>query len=209
MKLKICGLKHSDNIRQVAGQNPDFMGFIFYDKSPRFLNDKKLADVLNEIPQTIIKTGVFVNEDPSKIREISSAYGLDAVQLHGSESPELCNHFKKMGLKVIKAFGIQEASDFAQTKKYDASCDYFLFDTKTKKYGGSGESFDWKLLQFYNGNTPFLLSGGIEIDDLDEIQKISHPRIAGIDVNSGFELEPGLKDIRLIQMLNAKLNRTK
>lgn len=209
MKLKICGLKHSDNIRQVAEQNPDFMGFIFYNKSPRFLNDKKLVTVLKEIPHSILKTGVFVNEDPLKMKEIISTYGLNAVQLHGSESPELCDQFKAMGLKVIKAFGIQEASNFAQTKKYDTSCDYFLFDTKTKKHGGSGESFDWTLLKFYNGNTPFLLSGGIGIDDLDEIQKISHPSFAGIDVNSGFEIEPGLKDIGLIQRLNTKLNRTK
>jgi len=207
MKLKICGLKHPNNIQQVAEQSPDFMGFIFYDKSPRFVDDKKLAEILKDSYPEIIKTGVFVNEDPVKINEIVSTYGLGAVQLHGSETPELCASFKKTGLKVIKAFGIREASDFDQTERYEGCCDYFLFDTKTKKHGGSGESFNWDLLKFYSGNTTFLLSGGIGIADIDEIKKISHPRFAGIDVNSGFEIEPGLKDIELIKKLTFKLKK--
>lgn len=207
MILKICGLKHADNIRLIAEQNLDFMGFIFYAKSPRFVDDKKLVEVLEEIPSAIIKTGVFVNEDPLKMEELIRTYGLDAVQLHGSESPEICQLFQAKGLKVIKAFGIREESDFDQTVDYEGSCDYFLFDTKTKKHGGSGESFDWDLLKNYSGKTPFLLSGGISIADLDEIQKIRHPKLAGIDVNSGFETEPGLKNIELIKVLTAKLSK--
>lgn len=207
MKLKICGLKHPDNIQQVAEQNPDFIGFIFYDKSPRFVDDKKLAKLLKEMSPAIIKTGVFVNEDPLKINEIVSTYELGAVQLHGSETAELCSKFKKTGLTVIKAFGIREASDFDQIESYDGSCDYFLFDTKTKKHGGSGESFNWELLKFYSGKTAFLLSGGIGIGDIDEIKNISHPQFAGIDVNSGFEIEPGLKDIELIKKLTSKLKK--
>lgn len=207
MKLKICGLKHPDNIQQVAEQNPDFMGFIFYDKSPRFVDDKKLAKLLKEISPAIIKTGVFVNENPLKINEIVLSYGLGAVQLHGSETPELCRKFKKTGLAVIKAFGIREASDFDQIESYDGCCDYFLFDTKTKKHGGSGKSFNWELLKFYSGKTAFLLSGGIGIEDIDEIKNISHPQFAGIDVNSGFEIEPGLKNIELIKKLTSKLKK--
>ncbi|MDA3905068.1 MAG: phosphoribosylanthranilate isomerase [Bacteroidales bacterium] len=206
MILKICGLKNSENIRQVADESPDFMGFIFYDKSPRFVDDEKLATILKKIPSAIIKTGVFVNEVPLKIEEIISTYGLGAIQLHGSETPELCNGFQDKGLKVIKAFGIREASDFDQIEKYDGSCDYFLFDTKTKIHGGSGKSFNWDLLKFYTGKTPFLLSGGIGIADIDEIQKIVHPQLSGIDVNSGFEIEPGLKDIELIKKLISALS---
>jgi len=205
MILKVCGLKYSDNIRQVAEQYPDFMGFIFYDKSPRFADDKKLGEALKLIPSEIIKTGVFVNEDPLKIEQTVSTYGLNAVQLHGSETPELCYEFQRKGLKVIKAFGISEGLDFDQIKKYDSSCDYFLFDKKTSKHGGSGKSFNWELLKFYCEKTPFLLSGGIKIDDLDEIKKIGHPRFVGIDVNSGFEIEAGLKDIQLIKKLRDNL----
>ena len=207
MKLKVCGLKHPKNIREVAEQHPDFMGFIFYNKSSRFIDNIDLTAVLAEISPAIIKTGVFVNEEESNIKDLIIAYGLGAVQFHGNETPEFCGNFKKTALKVIKAFGIREASDFNDIKKYEGSCDYFLFDTKTQKYGGSGESFDWELLEFYTGQTDFLLSGGIGFDDLEEIQKISHSRFVGIDVNSGFEIEVALKDIELIKRLTLALNR--
>ncbi|MGN6181434.1 MAG: phosphoribosylanthranilate isomerase [Mucilaginibacter sp.] len=197
MKIKVCGLKYPENIRSVAGLAPDFMGFIFYDKTPRFAGGIS-ADILNELSQTVIKTGVFVNESLPVINSLINKYGFNAVQLHGSESPEFCAELKDK-VKVIKAFGVNEDFNFEQLKSYAGNVDFFLFDTKTPIHGGSGKTFDWGLLDKYQLEVPFFLSGGISPENLEEIKKIKHPRFYGVDLNSRFETEPGLKDIMKLE----------
>lgn len=197
MKIKVCGLKYPENIQSVAELAPDYMGFIFYNKTPRYAGGL-LAGTLSELPQTVIKTGVFVNESLPVINLLIDEYGLNAVQLHGSESPEFCAALKGK-THVIKAFGINEDFDFEQLKPYAGQVDFFLFDTKTPIHGGSGKTFDWALLDKYQLNVPFFLSGGISLDNLEEIKKIKHPQFYGVDLNSRFEAEPGLKDIRKLE----------
>ncbi len=207
MIIKVCGMKDAQNIQDLAKLNPDYIGFIFYAKSPRYAatTDK---NILSNIDIAIQKVGVFVNESFETILETANSYGLEVVQLHGNESPETCKLLQEEGLTVFKAFPISEASDFEKTAKYDGFCDYFLFDTKTSQHGGSGQKFDWHLLNNYTGETPFLLSGGIDLEDATDILQIKHMQFAGIDINSKFELEPGLKDIlkikKFTQMLNDK-----
>jgi phosphoribosylanthranilate isomerase len=198
MLLKICGLKYPENIQAVSDLKPDFMGFIFYPKSPRYAEPLDSA-VLNSLPATIKKIGVFVNEDLENILTIAYKYKLDGLQLHGAELVDMCRELKKLGYLVIKAFPIAETYNFKVTKSYEGVCDYFLFDTKTEAYGGSGLKFNWKMLNEYTGDTPFLLSGGIALDDAEAIQKIEHPKFAGIDLNSKFEVKPGLKNISLLK----------
>jgi len=198
MLLKICGLKYPDNILAVAALKPDFMGFIFYPKSPRYAEPLD-SRVLAALPATIKKIGVFVNEDIENILTIAYKYKLDGLQLHGSELVDMCRKLKKLGYIIIKAFPIAEAYNFKVTKSYEGVCDYFLFDTKTDAYGGSGVKFNWQMLKEYTGETPFLLSGGIAADDAEAIQKIEHPKFAGIDLNSKFEDKPGLKNISVLK----------
>ena len=198
MLLKICGMKYSENIQEAAALKPDFMGFIFYPKSPRYAEPLDIT-ALDALPPSIKKIGVFVNESKENILTIGYKYKLDGVQLHGSELVDMCRELKKLGYIVIKAFPIAEAYNFRVTKGYEGVCDYFLFDTKTESYGGSGVKFNWQILKEYKGETPFLLSGGIEADDAEAILKIEHPKFAGIDLNSKFEIKPGLKNISLLK----------
>ena len=198
MLLKICGLKYPENIQAVANLKPDFMGFIFYPKSPRYAEPLD-SQILAALPATIKKIGVFVNEDLENILTIAYKYKLDGLQLHGAELMDMCRELKKLGYLVIKAFPIAEAYNFKVTKSYEGVCDFFLFDTKTDAFGGSGVKFNWQMLKEYTGDTPFLLSGGIAADDAEAIQKIEHPKFAGIDLNSKFEVKPGLKDISLLK----------
>lgn len=191
-------MKHPENIRNVAALQPDFMGFIFYPKSPRFAEPLDVS-VLNALPPTIKKIGVFVNESLENILTIASKYNLDGVQLHGTEMVNMCMELRKAGHIVIKAFPVAEAYNFKVTKAYEGACDYFLFDTKTDAYGGSGLKFNWGMLDEYVGETPFLLSGGIAADDAEAILKIEHPKFVGIDLNSKFEVSPGLKNVELLK----------
>ena len=193
MKIKVCGLKFPDNITAVSALNPDYMGFIFYSKSPRFFEELPV-ELLNTIPSPIHKTAVFVNETKENISRLIEWYHFDAVQFHGDENEAFCNHFKSK-IKVIKAFGLDGNFDFDQLKNYEDSVDFFLFDTKTSLLGGSGKVFNWDLLNNYQLDIPFFLSGGISPDNLEEIKTIRHPQFYGIDLNSRFETSPGLKDI--------------
>ena len=195
--VKVCGMKYPGNIQAVAALHPDFMGFIFYTKSPRFAEPLSL-ETLAAIPASIKKIGVFVNEDLENILTVVYKYKLNGVQLHGSDMVSMCAQLKEAGLIVIKAFPIAEAINFIPAKRYEGVCDYFLFDTKTDAYGGSGLKFNWGMLDEYRGETPFLLSGGIAAEDVESIQKINHPKFAGIDLNSKFEIQPGEKDIQLL-----------
>src|ERR1700761_2142177 len=189
MKIKVCGMRDSGNIEAVAALQPDYMGFIFYPQSPRYIGETE-----KNLSRNIIKTGVFVNEGIDKVHKLINKHSLSAVQLHGAESPEFCNAFQGK-VKVIKAFGVDKDFDFHQLQPYTGSVDYFLFDTKTDKHGGSGQSFDWSLLDKYKLGIPFFLSGGLSLENLDEVEAIQHPQFYGVDLNSRFEVEPGLKDI--------------
>lgn len=193
MKIKVCGLKYTDNIRAVEALMPDYMGFICYDKSPRFIGGMD-ADELVNIATDVIKVGVFVNEDADSISKMIYKYKFDAIQLHGNESPEFCDMYKHE-VQVIKVFGVDGDFDFTQLKAYKNNVDYFLFDTKTPVHGGSGLTFDWNVLDNYKLNVPFFLSGGLSLDNLEEFKQIKHPAFYGVDLNSKFELSPAMKDI--------------
>jgi phosphoribosylanthranilate isomerase len=197
MKIKICGLKDPENIKAVSAFNPDYMGFIFYGKSPRFINNVPFEQ-LNNIPASIFKTAVFVNESAERINELIDKYGFNAIQLHGNENPEFCNSFKNK-VKVIKAFGLNSSFNFEQLKAYKNKVDFFLFDTKTDIHGGSGKAFDWSILNKYSLDIPFFLSGGLSLDNLEEVKNISHPQFYGVDLNSKFETEPGIKNIEKLE----------
>jgi phosphoribosylanthranilate isomerase len=197
MKLKICGMKHPDNILEVGALLPDYIGFIFWEKSARYFDG-----VIPELPKSIQKVGVFVNATSEEILEKIEKHDLQAVQLHGNESVEFCETLKKKlpkGIEVIKVFSILDTFDFGILKPFEPVCDYFLFDTKGKLPGGNGTTFDWKVLENYPSTKPFFLSGGIGLEEMkavNEILKTNLP-IYAIDVNSKFEIEPGLKNIQL------------
>ncbi|HEY4194146.1 MAG TPA: phosphoribosylanthranilate isomerase [Mucilaginibacter sp.] len=193
MKMKICGLKHPDNINAVACLGPDYVGFICYAPSPRYATDLQ-AETLAALPKSIYKTAVFVNEDAETINKLIATYNFDAIQLHGNEDPAFCKSFVNK-VTVIKAFGLDKDFNFERLNDFAGSVDYFLFDTKTDLHGGSGQSFDWTLLDNYKLDIPFFLSGGLGLDNLDEVRSIKHPQFYGVDLNSKFEIEPGLKDI--------------
>ena len=190
-------MKHPSNIEQLGKLPINFMGMIFYDKSPRLASNLSLSN-LNTLPKHIERVGVFVDAGIDYIMDKINDYNLDLVQLHGNESPDFCRELNKT-MPIIKAFSISEVADIKKTADYEGLRGYFLFDTKTPAYGGSGKKFDWEIIHQYTGNTPFFLSGGISAEDITAIKEIKHPRFAGIDLNSRFETEPGLKDINLLE----------
>ena len=202
--VKVCGMREAENIREVEALGIDLMGFIFWPKSSRYVSERPAY-----LPTNCKRVGVFVDEDIETVKRIADDYALDYIQLHGHESPEYCAQLK--GLKLIKAFNIATTEDFKQTEPYTGIVDYFLFDTKGKSVGGNGEKFDWSVLSAYDGNTPFLLSGGIGPDDAEVLTSHFSPltskKCVGIDLNSRFEIAPGLKDInKLKDFLNALNN---
>jgi phosphoribosylanthranilate isomerase len=190
-------MRDAENIKAVAALSPDYMGFIFYKDSPRFVDELPM-DVLGGLSVTINKVAVFVNEDIETIREIIDKYNFDFVQLHGNESPAFCKRLKDDAI-VIKAFGIDKNFDFKQLEKYKNKADLFLFDTKTSAHGGSGLTFDWNILDKYEMEIPFFLSGGLSPDNIEEVKSITHPAFYGVDLNSKFEISPGLKDIEKLE----------
>lgn len=194
LKLKICGMKQAANIAAVAELQPDYLGFIFYQKSPRFISEVS-AELIKYVPSSIKTVGVFVNEDLNVVKQNIIKYNLKAIQLHGKEEATYCNELKSTGVEIIKAFGIDETFDFAKLELYLSAVDYFLFDTQTPAHGGSGKVFNWKLLANYTYEKPYFLSGGIDLEHSIAIKKITDSRLYAIDVNSKFEVEPGLKDL--------------
>jgi phosphoribosylanthranilate isomerase len=205
MKLKVCGLKHEHNIKELMQLPIDYMGFIFYKKSPRFVEEKLSFDFVRTIPKHIKKVGVFVNENNHSIFNHIAHYDLDLIQLHGDEIPEICSELKPY-VKVMKAFQIQDDFDFKQLEKYIPVVDYFLFDSATENYGGSGKSFSWQILKNYKYQIPFFLSGGISEEHLERIKQLNFSQLKAIDVNSKFETEPGLKNTEHIKQFILKLN---
>ena len=195
MKLKICGMKYKDNIKQVAKLQPDYLGFIFYEKSARNFDSPQIPNISSKIK----KTGVFVNADLDFILEKISKHNLHAVQLHGKESPEYCKQLQNKNIEIIKVFSIKDEFDFSVLKPYEDACDYFLFDTKGKHPGGNGYTFDWNVLDNYPSTKPFFLSGGLGLHEVEDIQQFTKSKASkhcyALDVNSKFEIEPGLKNI--------------
>lgn len=234
MRIKICGMKYQDNIEQVAALQPDYLGFIFYNKSKRYFN----SETIPNLPKSIKKTGVFVNENLDTVLEKINTHKLQAVQLHGEESPEYClklkRHYKERNdevilfkekdcftssalttssiekksrndkkLEIIKVFSIKNKFNFEVLKPFEEVCDYFLFDTKGKHPGGNGYAFNWNVLNNYPSTKPYFLSGGIGVNELDSVlaflQRQESEYCYAIDVNSKFEIEPGLKNISLLK----------
>lgn len=204
MKLKICGMKYPENILEVGSLLPDYMGFIFWEKSARYCNGN-----VPELIKTIKKVGVFVDQSQEEILEKVAKYNLQAVQLHGHESVEFLSKLKNQlpkKIEIIKVFSADENFDFETIKPFENVCDYFLFDTKGKLPGGNGTTFDWNILKKYNSKKPFFLSGGIGMNELKAIEEISKTKlpIYAVDVNSKFEIEPGLKNKNLLSNFKRK-----
>lgn len=196
MKLKICGMKYENNIEAVAVLKPDYMGFIFYGKSKR-----NFDGILPYLSKEIKKVGVFVDAELEEVNDKINKFDLQAVQLHGDESPEFCNYIKDV--EVIKVFPIGKSFDFNVVKPYKDVCDYFLFDAKGKEKGGNGIVFDWNLLKDYPLDKPYFLSGGIGLDELESVKKFTRSEVSrycyALDVNSKFEDEPGLKNLEKLK----------
>ena len=205
MTVKVCGVRDCENIGLLEKMDIDILGFIFYAGSPRYvyLQDVKPDDIA---PCTKPKAGVFVNAPVEEILLEYERCQLDYVQLHGDESPDFCGSLQKEGCRVIKAFSIASADDLRQTAQYGECADLFLFDTKSGGYGGSGKRFDWAVLEAYKGEVPFLLSGGIGAEHVNDLKSFYHPRLKGIDVNSRFETAPGLKDALMLEQFLDELD---
>ncbi|MBX9852009.1 MAG: phosphoribosylanthranilate isomerase [Cytophagaceae bacterium] len=205
MKIKVCGMKYGPNIKEVSALKPDYMGFIFYSSSKRFVGNDLNEQQLKEL-NGIEKVGVFVNASVSEVLTTAKKFGFKTVQLHGDETPEYCKEIKSAGLKIIKAIQINDEFDFNTLKEYEQFCDFFLFDTKSEGYGGTGKKFNWEVLKKYNNKVPFFLSGGIDLEDIEEIKKMKGLNIHAIDINSKFEIKPGEKDYKKIQTFIETMN---
>ncbi|MFM8449437.1 MAG: phosphoribosylanthranilate isomerase [Haliscomenobacter sp.] len=216
--IKVCGMRSPENIREIAALPIDWMGFIFYPESPRFVADESLSEWMNHptqgLPAHIKRVGVFVNAPMEEVMNYTHDYQLDYVQLHGGEPPEYCREL--LGLwdlaslhkaKIIKAFSVDAAFDFSAVDAYADVCSYALFDTKTSTHGGSGVAFDWAALDNYTGSLPFFLSGGIQPEMVGEIRALQHPALAGMDINSRFETRPGWKNPDLVAGFVNDLNQ--
>jgi len=198
-KIKVCGMRDAENIRQLVKLKPDYIGFIFYEKSPRYIGKQVPAEILDLIPSDIKKVGVFVNATEREIKDAITRNSLNMIQLHGNESPEMCQILRMAGVQVIKAFPVDKNFDFHSIQRYRESCAFYLFDTKTPNYGGSGMKFDWTLLDRQNFTKPVFLSGGIGLEDAENIINLNNKDIKVVDINSRFEIEPGLKDIEKVK----------
>jgi phosphoribosylanthranilate isomerase len=187
MQIKICGMKFPKNILEVGALQPDYMGFIFYPKSMRYVGEDFSSKSLEKLPESINKVAVFVNEDVNRIIAIQKQFSFDFVQLHGNESVAECEILKENNINVIKVFSVDPYFNFNEVVAYEQVCDYFLFDTKTPKYGGSGQPFDWELLENYTLSKPFILSGGLSIYTIGKLKFDKYPMLVGLDFNSRLE----------------------
>jgi phosphoribosylanthranilate isomerase len=197
------------NARKVADLSPDFMGFIFYPGSKRYVGIDADIALFQQVPARIKKVGVFVNEKPEKILELAYQYDLDLVQLHGSESLQDCRTVRSAGYQVIKAFGMDAGFNFTTLTPFLQVCDYFMFETKSEHYGGTGQKFNWEKIRQYRYNVPFFLSGGIGPDDSSAIREIDHPAFFAVDINSRFEIEPGLKNVNQVKAFIKEIKTVK
>ena len=216
MVIKVCGMRDAQNIREVSQLGVDMIGMIFYPKSPRYVEmqsshagiipDYVKEDINIKSAKSPARVGVFVDDMVQNIVTRVVNYHLDYVQLHGNEPREMCENLRltldpdiRPGIKIIKAISVSDASDIQKYKEYAGAVDLFLFDTKCKTVGGSGQQFDWQVLEQYDGEVPFLLSGGIGPEDASRLHAFHHPKCIGIDLNSRFEIEPGVKDVEKLK----------
>ena len=216
MVIKVCGMRDAQNIREVSQLGVDMIGMIFYPKSPRYVEmqsshagiipDYVKEDINIKSAKSPARVGVFVDDMVQNIVTRVVNYHLDYVQLHGNEPREMCENLRltldpdiRPGIKIIKAISVSDASDIQKYKQYVGAVDLFLFDTKCKTVGGSGQQFDWQVLEQYDGEVPFLLSGGIGPEDASRLHAFHHPKCIGIDLNSRFEIEPGVKDVEKLK----------
>jgi phosphoribosylanthranilate isomerase len=207
LKLKICGLKFLDNIREVIKYRPDYLGFIFYPGSPRYAGENMEELSTLNIPSSILKTGVFVDENMDKVIQIASSISLDMVQLHGKEPVEDCIELKESGLKVVKVFSVGEDFDFNQMEPYASHVDHFLFDTKGQYHGGNSIPFDWEIIENYPFTIPFFLGGGVGPENIDLVRQITNPYLYALDVNSRLEAGPGFKDAEKLELFRRKFDK--
>ncbi len=199
MKLKVCGLNNPENIEEIVRLKPDFIGFIFYNESKRFISNNLSELFIKQIPREIKKVGVFVDKSFENIVKDYHQYDLNYVQLHGNEDHLFCARLFLKGIPIIKAFKIDYGFNFKTVNSYSPFCSYFLFDTKALLPGGNGTKFNWKLLDNYDLSVPFFLSGGIAPSDVEEISNLDLEALYAIDINSKFEIEPGVKDIEKVK----------
>lgn len=205
MKIKVCGLRDAENLKEIAALQPDFVGFIFYDQSPRFVGDDLDEAVVKALPKSIRKVGVFVNASPEYILRSVKKYDFQYVQLHGTETPDYCRSLRNRGINIIKAFRVNESFNFSMLNNYKAQCDFFLFDAKGEQPGGNGIPFDWQIMSQYDNEKPFFISGGIGLDNLDELIAFKGIKPYGVDINSLVETEPGVKDVAKVKELIDRL----
>ena len=194
-------MRNSDNIKELLELGPDYMGFIFYEKSSRFVGEELDEELLKSFPQTVKKVGVFVNATQAYILDKVKKYALDYVQLHGEEMPDFCRNLKFKGVNIIKAFSVDNQFNFGKLLNFKPYCDYFLFDTKGDLKGGNGITFDWSVLRRYDNDKPFFLAGGIDLDNAAQARELAGLKIHSLDVNSKFEIAPALKDIEKLSEL--------
>ena len=207
MKVKVCGITTLAQLEELNSIGIDYAGFIFYENSPRYVLSKLRSKAVTSLKLTTQKVGVFVNASENDIMTQIELFQLDIVQLHGNETPSFCNHISNH-VKVIKAFRINEENSHIDwmVKPYEDACDFYLFDHGSSGiYGGSGTKFNWRLIQEATINKNFFLSGGISYEDADEIRSFSHPFFYGIDINSKFETEPGIKNMKLVKKFKNEL----
>lgn len=214
-------MRDADNIRDISALGVDMIGLIFYPPSPRYVQQFSsgagiIPDYAPDMGKTPLRVGVFVDDMPQNIVTRVYNYKLDYIQLHGNEPRETLENLRatidpdiKPNIKIIKAISVSSAEDINKYKEYVGAADLFLFDTKCKTVGGSGEQFDWQVLQAYDGDVPFLLSGGIGPDDAERVRNFHHPKCIGIDLNSKFEMEPALKDVEKLKQFLVKVKRSK
>lgn len=193
LKIKICGMREPGNIRAISALAPDYMGFIFYPGSKRYVGRLSPSE-LKGVPKNYQKVAVFVNASRDEILSTCQAYSIRILQLHGDESPAFCRTMQEEGFQVIKAFRVGQGLDLEEMDKYAGACDFILFDTSGENFGGTGKKFDWEQLKSYRLQLPFFLSGGIAPADADQILKLNLPGLYAIDLNSRFEIKPGLKN---------------
>lgn len=197
--IKVCGMRDPENILQVASLGPQYLGFIFYPDSPRYVG--KDFELPQNLPSSFKKVGVFVNESTDVMLSLAEKVGFEFVQLHGIESVEQSRTLKASGLNVIKVFSVDDAFNFEVTRAYKNVVDYFLFDTKGKFYGGNARTFNWNILRKYDQEIPFFLSGGLSPENVGELGDIQSMNLHALDLNSGVELSPGLKSLEKIKAI--------
>lgn len=199
IKLKVCGLKHKNNVYAAISTGIAYVGFIFYEQSPRYVVGTLYPEDVWFLPDEVEKIGVFVNASVEEITKYAKLYQLDLIQLHGNETPEMCAAIRNQGYSVIKAFGLDDTFDFTQLQSYTKDVDFFLFDTKSPQHGGSGESFNWEMLKAYSHDIPVFIGGGVGVSNLEELLQHDFPFLHAVDMNSRLEIEPGLKDINQVE----------